>query len=133
MKEALSDALLWQHYAEGDLQQARRILQQPQFLPRHPAWLAQQAAEKALKAALIAAAVAFPRTHDLALLHRLVPEEWTVKGVAADLERLSEYAVDARYPGDWPEITEEDARDAVADAHHLVQAVRTDLDARAAA
>jgi len=33
------------------------------------------------------------------VLHDRIPDDWAVKHVQANLARLSEYAVDARYPG----------------------------------
>lgn len=53
MSQTREDALQWLRYAGEDLEQARRILEQEGFAPRRAAWLAQQAAEKALKAALV--------------------------------------------------------------------------------
>lgn len=36
----------WLRYAEEDLQEAERLVSLPHMVPRHPAWLTQQAAEK---------------------------------------------------------------------------------------
>ena len=109
------------------MEQARHIVEQDDFAPRHAAWLSQQAAEKALKALLVFERVDFPRTHDLDLLSTLVPLKWGVHGLEVDLARLTEYAGDARYPGDWPDISEGEAREAVDDAARLLAKVRSDL------
>lgn len=130
MNAQLAEARRWIRFAEEDLHQAEHILEQEDFVPRHPCWLAQQAAEKAMKAVLIAASIRFPRTHDLDHLHTLVPSGRAVGGTAADLSALSEYAVDARYPGDWPDVTAEDAHAAVSDARLLVRAAQSDVPAR---
>ena len=122
------DARRWLRFAEEDLAQAERILTQRTFVPRHPAWLASQAAEKALKAVLVSGAIAFPRTHDLDLLVRLVPPGYRVRTAEADLARLTEYAVESRYPGEWSDLTEDDARAAVVDAARIVAAARGELD-----
>ena len=45
-----------------------------------------------------------------------------------DLARLIEFAVDARYPGDWPDIVEAEAREAVADAERIVSKVRAGFE-----
>jgi len=131
MNQALADALRWQRYAEEDLAQADHIVGQTDFTPRHAAWLAQQAVEKAIKAILVAESIRPPRTHDLELLWTLIPAHRPVKQVEVDLPRLSEYSVDARYPGDWPDITAEEAEAAVEDAKRVVAAVQADLDASA--
>lgn len=61
-----------------------------------------------------------------------IPDDWAVKHVQANLARLSEYAVDARYPGNWPDLSPDDARAAVHDARRIVDTVQADLDARLA-
>jgi hypothetical protein len=66
----------------------------------------------------------------LDVLHRQIPEAWTTKTTKADLDRLSEYAVDARYPGNWPDLTREEVQQAVLDARRLVDALTLDLAAR---
>ena len=128
MNDALArEVRRWYRFAREDLQEAQRQIQNPQTVPRHPAWLAQQAAEKALKTVLVLEQIEFPFTHDLDVLHRLIPDKWSVKTVDADLDRLSEYAVDARYPGNWPDLTREDARHVVNDAAHILNAVAEDI------
>ena len=53
---------------------------------------AQQAAEKALKAVLIAKAVSFPRTHSIRILLNLMPSETTIPAEVLDAVVLTEYA-----------------------------------------
>lgn len=120
----------WCRFAAEDLRESKRLTQRKDAVPRHAAWLAQQAAEKAIKAALIFLQVEFPRTHNLNTLQELIPADWRVKHVAADLARLSEYAVEARYPGDVPDISAQEAAGAAKDAAFLVEAALSDLDAR---
>jgi HEPN domain-containing protein len=125
--EALAEAGRWLRYAEDDLSGARAALVTPGLVPRHACWLAQQAAEKAIKAGLVLLQREFPRTHDLdALLGRL-PPDWLVKTEAPSMAVLSQWAVEARYPGDLPEATSDDAREAVSQAAAVVQAVRQDV------
>ena len=120
----------WLRFAEEDLWEAERLVALPDMVPRHPSWLAQQAAEKALKAVLVCEQIAFPRTHNLNALINLVPAGWAVKDVEADLERLTEYAVESRYPADMPDITADEAALAVEHAGMLARAVRDDLQDR---
>lgn len=122
----------WLRFALEDLREAQRLADLPNVVPRHPAWLAQQAAEKALKAVLVFEQIAFPRTHNLSTLFNLIPARWRLKDVAADLERLTEFAVESRYPADVPDITDEEARMAVGDAARLVNAANSDLRDRMA-
>lgn len=53
---------------------------------------------------------------DVIEARNLVPNDWQVKTKHADLAALTEWAVEARYPGDWPDATEADARAAVEQA-----------------
>lgn len=95
--DRVRDALVWLEFAVDDLD-ACRSRPGRHLRPRHVANLAQQAAEKALKAALVLADKAPPKTHDLELLRSLLPHGWRSKRHPADLERLSSYGVRARYP-----------------------------------
>lgn len=69
----------------------------------------QQCVEKSIKAVLLSKEVEFPYVHDIARLITLVKE----KGITWPEEldeaaELSEYAVEARYPGFFEEVTEEE-------------------------
>lgn len=81
----------------------------------------QQAAEKALKAVLIARGIPFRFTHDIAELLTLLenhgislPEEIRA---AAD---LTDYAVESRYPGPSEPVSEEEFKDALRIAEAVV-------------
>ena len=84
---------------------------------------AQQAAEKALKAALAHAAIQFRKTHDLVVLVALQPEPVRSAVGSLDLQRLQQWAVDARYPADLPDITAGEAASVVAIADQIVALV----------
>ena len=128
--EHRDEALRWLRFAREDLAVAERLLRFPDAVPRHICWLAQQAAEKALKAALILEGVEFPYRHDLDALRNLLPDGWAVKVEYPDLAELTVWAVEARYPGDWPEATREDAQRAVAQARGVLDSVVRDFKRR---
>jgi HEPN domain-containing protein len=128
--ELLDEIRRWLRFAHEDLRAAEALLTEAGARPRHACWLAQQAAEKAIKAALAHEQIPFPFRHDLDALRNLLPDGWTVKGQYPDLAELTEWAVEARYPGDWPEATGDDARRAVEQARGVWQAVANDLTAR---
>jgi len=128
--EHRDEALRWLRFAWEDLAVAERLLRFPDAVPRHICWLAQQAAEKALKAALILEGVEFPYRHDLDALRNLLPDSWAVKVEYPDLAELTVWAVEARYPGDWPEATREDAQRAVAQARGVLDSVVRDFKRR---
>ena len=122
-----AEARRWLEYAADDLRTAEFLLQQLDFIPRHPCWLAQQAAEKALKALLIFLQIEYPLSHDLDQIRLLIPEGWRVRYDPPDLSFLTEWAVEARYPGDWPDATEMDAQEATDQARTVLEYVRGDL------
>lgn len=87
----------WLRYARGDLALARTRL--PDVDLSLLAFHAQQTAEKAIKAVMIQHGVQFPYIHDLApLLDRLRHNGVHISEHVAEADRLSRYAVLARYP-----------------------------------
>jgi HEPN domain-containing protein len=125
-----ADVRRWLVYARSDLEAAQVLLQKPEGYPRQICFLAQQAAEKVIKAALIMVDVSVPRIHDLDGLRNLLPEGWRVKVEHPDLGFLSVWAVEARYPGDSPEATETDARTSLQQAQAIWESICADLAER---
>jgi HEPN domain-containing protein len=73
----------------------------------------QQAAEKLLKAYLVARGVQPPFTHDLLLLlEEILPHCADAESLRDDLASLMPYAVGVRYPDEFFMPTREDAREA---------------------
>ena len=120
---SVDDALRWLRYATEDLDVARLLLATVPPPSRHVCWLSQQSAEKSLKAALVLEEAEFPFTHDLDALRNRLPEGWSVQTEHPDLAELTQWAVETRYPGDWLEITEEDALRAEAEARGIRNSV----------
>jgi HEPN domain-containing protein len=125
------EAARWLAFAEDDLRLARVILSVSDVKPGQACYHAQQAGEKAIKAALVLAGVPLTRTHDLVRLAMLAPTGWQVKLSPTDLADLSRWAVDSRYPdaAGAVEASGADAQAAVAFAEQVVEAARLDLDA----
>jgi len=117
------EAVRWLAYARSDLNAARALLRDPEYFPRQVCFLAQQAAEKAIKAVFVLLEIEFPFTHDLDRLRDLLPEGWRVKTEFPDLAELTIWAVEARYPGDLPDVVEADARHALQTAEAVYQAI----------
>lgn len=122
-----AEARRWLGYARDDLAAAELLLNQPGVPPRYACFQAQQAAEKAIKVVLVYLQLDYPKRHDLDFLRDLVPEGWRVKTDHPDLARLTEWAVEARYPGDWADPTAADASRAVEQARAVVASVARDL------
>ena len=126
----LQEALRWLRFSAEDLDVAQRLLADSSSAPRFVCWHAQQAAEKALKAALTAEAVDYPFSHDLNALRNLLPASWSVHVSHPDLTELSQWAVEARYPGEWAEATEDDAARAQSEARAVHDAVEAEFRRR---
>jgi len=71
--DPLAEGRRWLSYARDDLEAAEALLAHPDVAPRLSCFLAQQAAEKAIKAALIASQIEFPRHHNLDALRNCCP------------------------------------------------------------
>lgn len=75
---------------------------------------AQQAAEKAVKALLIHHGIQFPYVHDLGkLLSLLEKATGDLPDSIRQATRLTQFAVEARYPGPTVPVREEEYREAV--------------------
>ena len=125
--ERVQDALRWLAYALGDLEAARS---QPgrRVRPRIVANLAQQAVEKAFKAALVLDGADPPRVHDLDDLRNRLASDWRVKRRFPDLARLSRYASESRYPDDIEPVRPIESATAVRQATAIVRTIREDFD-----
>ena len=123
------EVLRWLRYAAEDLAAAEAALGAAAFAPRHTCWLAQQAAEKAIKAALVLRQVDFPWVHDLDALRNLLPEDWRIRREQPDLAELSEWAVEARYPpSSAPDASASEAQAAVEQSRAVYECVCDDLE-----
>ena len=76
--------------------------------------------EKLLKALLIFNDKEFPKTHDLIALATLIEQIYPeIKNRKTDLEFLSRYYVETRYPGDYPEFTVAECENALESARRI--------------
>jgi len=119
---------LWVYHAEEDLRLAQHGLKLKSSCPyKLIAYHAQQCAEKYLKAFLVYHKIDFPYTHNIARLLELCDEkaDWTEK--IKDAEELSPFAITTRYPGEYEEVTKENAKRAIKIAKSVKRTVRAAL------
>jgi HEPN domain-containing protein len=116
----LQDAREWLRRAQSDLTLARA---KPQGVYLEDlCFHAQQAAEKAIKALLIRREIEFPYTHDLAkLASSLEKAAGQLPDSIRQAERLTQFAVETRYPGAAPAVGETEYREAVRLAEEVVR------------
>lgn len=88
--ERLGEVRTWLRHAHEDLTAAEAMAGADDVRPRHACFLAQQAAEKALKSALVFLQVEYPFLHDLDAIRSRLPDGWLVKQEHPDLALLTE-------------------------------------------
>ena len=104
----------WLRRARSNLERARVGQISEEILYEDLCFDCQQSAEKALKALLISLDKEFPWTHSIARLLELVSKAGIE--IPAEVERvidLTDYAVEARYPGEREPISEEEYEEAL--------------------
>ena len=93
----------WLAKADSDLAAAEALVRDGGAHADHICFLAQQAAEKTVKAVLLAVHARIPRTHDLSFLIDLVDAaERELARALRPLEALTPYAAGLRYPSYMP-------------------------------
>jgi len=106
--------LEWLRKADVDMGLAEHLVAEGPVFPDAIAFHSQQAAEKYLKAFLAWHQVAFPKTHDLEeLLDIVEPIDGGLSASLRDIIVLTPYGVELRYPGERPDATSDEAREAV--------------------
>jgi HEPN domain-containing protein len=100
-------ALQWLAHAESDLAIAAGR-DRPGVLLESLCFHAQHAAEKALKAVLVAYGADPPRTHDLDVLQAALPAGTGAGWDPVAIASLTVYAVASRYPGDSEPVDQEE-------------------------
>jgi HEPN domain-containing protein len=119
-RELRERAQRWLSWAVEDLAMAETLAANPQLAPRGACMWAHQAAEKALKALLIDRDVDPPKLHYLVRLNVMVG---SAAGVPAEqLDELSRWALEGRYPADLAEATTADMVAAIDIARRVVAA-----------
>ena len=113
----------WLRFAERDLWSARQLLAPPDGVCSTAAYLAQQAAEKSLKAYLTFRAVDFPFTHNIAVLRELCSGHGRWAELIAPADELTRYSTTARYPSVGAEPDRAEAERCIAIAVTVHEAV----------
>lgn len=123
--EVLRSVGEWIVKAESDLRTATISLRVQRECPTDTiCFHAQQCIEKYLKALLVLNGTPFPKTHDLTSISALLPDAWRPDVPPRVMERFTDYATITRYPGEYAEVTLEEARSAIATARKIRKSVR---------
>jgi len=120
---AANELWQWVNRAEEDYLLCNSSLRRKHPLTYGAAFHAQQCVEKYLKALLLQQGIEFPKTHDLAALNYLCVKAGIILPVNEDdIEILTAYLVEARYPGPLPLL--EEARKALEIAKMMRKSIR---------
>jgi HEPN domain-containing protein len=93
------DPVEWLNRAKSNLARAKADVSLSRVYVEDLCFDAQQAAEKAIKALLLARNIAFPFVHDLAQLVTVLQQSGQeVPAPVAEAARLTRFAVETRYP-----------------------------------
>lgn len=128
--ETAPEARRWLRSARDDLRIVGMALTADPPVPGAACFHSQQAAEKALKAALVLEGIEFPYVHDLRRLRNLLPAGWPGEPSNVALQRLTEWGAESRYPSDWPELGDADAASAAVDAQAVYDAITSAFEQR---
>jgi HEPN domain-containing protein len=110
----------WMRWAEQDLTAARHAAADSEVVPRVACTWAHQAAEKALKALLVAGGTDPARTHDLTRLSGPLDAGLRGRLDAMDLVELTRWSIEGRYPDEFDEASEKDAERALLAAQSIL-------------
>ena len=106
-----------------DIRAALKLLDEPDYSAFH----SQQAAEKALKALLVALGERPPRTHNIGLLLDRLKDHGFDTSPVHKARILTDYAVEARYPDFEEIVTADEAKGALELGKAVVRWVREQL------
>ena len=110
----------WLAKAQSDLRVAEILLGEASELAEESGFHCQQSAEKHMKAYLVRHQIEFSKTHDLAVLRRLIGQrDERLADRLAFADWLTPFGVEFRYPGEMPEVDRETAGRALADARRI--------------
>jgi len=124
--EITAEIRRWIDKAENDFRNAEYVITLETDCPFDTVCFhCQQSVEKYLKALLIFRGTDFPRTHDLVVLCNLLQHPGFTPFSVEELHPLNRYSIEARYPGIWDPVGEEDSLAALEIAKKVRGAIRS--------
>ena len=107
----------WLSRARSDLNLGKSAMHIQGVLLDDACYHAQQCVEKALKGLLTHYQIPFPRTHVLEALLDLIKNNGIDVPINVDKAyKLTQYAVQTRYPGEWEPVTKNETKQALESA-----------------
>lgn len=119
----------WLRRANSNLERARVGKVTGEILFEDLCFDCQQAAEKALKALLVALDIEFEKIHSIAkLLKQIETTGMIIPDEIKETSELTVYAVDTRYPGDYEPVTFSEYKQALVMAERIFNWVKTKIE-----
>ncbi|MBU0599591.1 HEPN domain-containing protein [bacterium] len=116
----------WIDKAEKDLRSVMHELSFSDVVTESVCFHCQQAVEKYLKAYLLFLGIPFTKTHEIGeLITKCEDTDREIGMLKNEADKLSDYAVEVRYPDDWFEPALEDAKEALEIAKRIKEFVLT--------
>ncbi len=126
----VEEASRWLAFARGDIDTARAFLGSTAVPNRNTAYMAQQAAEKAIKAVILLDNVPFEMTRDLEAIQAQASSDFSNPASTTDLAWLADIETLARDPDEGDTVTSDDAERAVGIANAILTAAAGQFAAR---
>ena len=103
----------WMNKANKDLLSVQHELSFPDAVTETVCFHCQQAVEKYLKGYLISLGISFAKTHEIGeLITKCENKDSEISVFKEEADKLTDYAIEIRYPDDWYEPTLEEAKEA---------------------
>ena len=121
----------WIKKAERDLLTAKHELSFPDAVTESICFHCQQAVEKFLKAYLVFLGIPFTKTHDIGeLITKCENKDKEIPAFKEEADKLTDYAIDVRYPEELFQPTLEEAKEALEIAKEIKKFVLSTITSK---
>jgi HEPN domain-containing protein len=125
-KKELIDS--WISKANKDLLSAKHELSFPDVVTETVCFHCQQAVEKYLKAYLVFLGIPFAKTHEIGeLITKCESKDKEISVFKEEADKLTDYAIEIRYPDDWYEPTLSEAKESFTIARKIKEFIQNKI------
>ncbi|MCJ7578424.1 MAG: HEPN domain-containing protein [candidate division Zixibacteria bacterium] len=118
----------WIDKANKDLLTAEHELSFPNVVTESVCFHCQQAVEKYLKAYLVFLSITFAKTHEIGeLITKCESKDKEISVFKEEADKLTDYAIEIRYPDDWYEPTFNEAKEAFTIARKIKEFIQNKI------
>jgi len=118
----------WINKANKDLLSAKHELSFSDVVTETVCFHCQQAVEKYLKAYLVFLGISFAKTHEIGeLITKCENKDKDISVFKEEADKLTDYAIEIRYPDDWYEPTLNEAKEAFTIARKIKEFIQNKI------